>query len=67
MLPGDNLPGWRLEEFIADLVIQCRAGYIAKSRQDGGLDYIFSRRGAPIAAAFAITIEAPEEIARTRL
>jgi hypothetical protein len=61
ILPGDELPGWRLEEFIADLVIQCRAGYVASSRQDGGLDYIFNRRGAPIAAAFAITIEAPPD------
>lgn len=63
VLPGDNLPGWRLEEFVADLVIQCRAGYVAESRQDGGLNYIFSRRGAPIAAAFAITIEAPSDAA----
>lgn len=61
-LPGDELPGWRLEEFIADLVVQCRAGYVAASRQDGGLNYIFNRRGAPIAAAFAITIEAPDGV-----
>jgi hypothetical protein len=60
VFPGDDLPGWRLEEFIADLVIKCRAGYVAESRQDGGLNYIFSRRSAPIAAAFAITIEAPQ-------
>lgn len=62
IFPGDDLPGWRLEEFMADLVIQCRAGYVADSRQDAGLDYIFSRRSAPIAAAFAVTIEAPATI-----
>lgn len=61
VLQGDDLPGWRLEEFIADLVIQCRAGYVAESRQDGGLNYIFSRRGAPTAAAFAIIVEAPTQ------
>jgi hypothetical protein len=59
LLPGDDLPGWRLEEFIADLIIQCKAGYVAASRHDAGLDYVFNRRGAPIAAAFQITIDAP--------
>jgi hypothetical protein len=60
VLPGDDLPGWRIEDFIADLVIQCKAGYIATSRQDAGLSYVFNRRSGPIAAAFQITIDAPE-------
>ena len=61
LLPGDSLPGWRLEEFIADLTIQCRAGYIAASRE--ALQYVLSRRSAPIAAAIQITIDAPDEAA----
>lgn len=62
VLAGDGLPGWRLEEFVANLVIQCRAGYIATSRHDAGLDYVFNRRNGPIAAAFQITIDAPEGV-----
>lgn len=60
LLQGDDLPGWRLEEFIADLVVQCKAGYIAANRHDAGLEYVFNRRTGPISAAFQITIDAPE-------
>ncbi|MFB9728695.1 hypothetical protein [Haloechinothrix salitolerans] len=51
--------GWRLEHFVVDLLLECEAGYIADSPTDGGLNYIFSRRGAPISAALAVTIDAP--------
>lgn len=51
--------GWRLEHFVVDLLLECEGGYIANSRQDGGLNYIFNRRGGPISAALALTIDAP--------
>jgi hypothetical protein len=57
----DGLPGWRLEDFIVDLVVGCKEGYIANSRHDRGLEYIFSRRTGPISAALALTINAPME------
>ena len=52
--------GWRLETFIADLLIQCEAGYIASGPYDEGLNAVFTERGAPISAAISITIDAPE-------
>ncbi|MDQ4104908.1 MAG: hypothetical protein M3186_14785 [Actinomycetota bacterium] len=51
--------GWRLEHFVTDLLLECETGYIADSRSDGGLNYIFNRRSGPIAAALAITLDAP--------
>ena len=51
--------GWRLEHFVVDLVLECEAGYIASSPDDGGLNYIFNRRTGPISAALALTIDAP--------
>lgn len=54
-----NRAGWRLEDFVVDLLLECEAGYIANSPSDGGLNYIFNRRGAPISAALAVTLDAP--------
>ena len=51
--------GWRLEHFVVDLLLECETGYIASSPSDRGLNYIFNRRTGPIAAALALTIEAP--------
>jgi hypothetical protein len=51
--------GWRLEHFVTDLLLECETGYVAGSRSDGGLNYIFNRRTGPIAAALAITLDAP--------
>lgn len=36
-----------------------RGGYIAESPNDPGLDYVFRRRNGPIAAALAVTLDAP--------
>lgn len=51
--------GWRLENFVVDLLLECEEGYIANSPSDGGLNYIFTRRSGPISAALALTIDAP--------
>jgi hypothetical protein len=57
--PDLHPAGWRLEHFVADLLLDCETGYIAESRSDGGLNYIFNRRNGPIAAALAVTLDAP--------
>jgi len=51
--------GWRLEHFVTDLLLDCETGYIAESRSDNGLNYIFNRRTGPIAATLAVTLDAP--------
>lgn len=55
----ENQGGWRLEHFVVDLLLDCQAGYLADSSNDGGLNYIFNRRSGPISAALAVTIDAP--------
>ena len=51
--------GWRLEHFVAHLLVTCEEGYIAQDRQDEGLDTVFYRRSRPISAAIGITFDAP--------
>lgn len=51
--------GWRLEHFVVSLLLECETGYIAQSRHDDGLNYIFNRRTGPISAALAVTLDAP--------
>jgi len=52
-------PGWLIEEFIADLALDCKVGYLTKKESDEGLRQIFYRRSGPIAAAIAVTFDAP--------
>ena len=49
--------GWRLERFVADEVLRCRQGKLYDSAMDPNLDALLYRRGAPITAAIAITID----------
>ena len=44
----DNAAGWRLEDFVAELLVTCEEGYIAEDRFDDGLMAVFSRRAGPI-------------------
>jgi len=55
----EHRAGWRLEHFVVNLLLDCAGGYIANSPNDGGLNYIFNRRSAPISAALALTLDAP--------
>lgn len=48
--------GWRLEDFMIDLVLACHEGKVTAGL-DETLDAVFYRRNYPIAAAFAVTIE----------
>jgi hypothetical protein len=54
--------GWRLEDFIAGEVLGCREGDQFENLSDRRLEALFYRRTGPIAAAIAITIEAPDAI-----
>lgn len=56
----ENEVGWRLETFIADLLIQCEVGYIPSGPNDEGVNRVFAERGAPISAAISISIDAPQ-------
>lgn len=57
--PTTAPPGWLIEEFIADLALDCKVGYLAKKESDESLRQIFHRRSGPIAAAIAVTFDAP--------
>lgn len=52
--------GWRLEYFVARLLVTCEEGYIADNPRDDGLAAVFRRRDGPISAAIAITFDSPE-------
>jgi hypothetical protein len=51
--------GWRLEHFVADLVMTCRQGRSFTSINEDQISSLFFRRSGPIAAALAITVEGP--------
>jgi hypothetical protein len=52
---------WTLHNFVVDLVIACKEGYLAGTNpfQDEGLYRVFNLRAGPISAALSITIDAP--------
>ena len=51
--------GWKLEDFIVDWFINCRAGYRVDTKQDATLANLFGGRSAPISAAVSINIDVP--------
>lgn len=51
--------GWSLEHFICDRLLKCREGDKFTSLSDNRVQQLFYRRSGPIAAAIAVTIEAP--------
>ena len=56
----DSPYGWLLEHFVADLLLGCVEGSIFKGVSEERIQNLFYRRSGPIAAAIAISIEAPE-------
>lgn len=54
-----NRGGWRLEHFVADLLMQCHVGYVAAPKNDEELFSVFFQRSGPISAAIAVTIDSP--------
>lgn len=59
LCPGQPY-GWPLEHFVADLVLGCVEGAVFKDISEQRIQNLFYRRSGPIAAAIAISIEAPE-------
>jgi hypothetical protein len=57
---GEHVAGWRLEHFVVDLVLGCKAGVVVDGREQDLLRPMFFLRGGPIAAAISLTIDAPE-------
>jgi len=55
--------GWRLEEFVCDELLACREGDRFNSPDDYKIERLFYRRTGAIAAAIAVTIEAPDAVA----
>ena len=49
--------GWRLEEFVSDLLLKCKEGNLFESLDQENIYALFNRRSGPIAAAIAVTIE----------
>lgn len=54
-----HLHGWRLEYFVADLLLRCKEGHLFQNMNQD-IESLFYRRSGPIAAAMSITIEGPE-------
>jgi hypothetical protein len=59
---GGDPFGWRLEHFMADLLLSCREGRRYSDSERPALDALFYRRSGPIAATIAVTVEVPEGI-----
>ena len=51
--------GWRVEHFVARLLVTCEEGYIARGSVDDGLSAVFNERTGPISAAVGVTFDAP--------
>lgn len=56
---AENRAGWKLEHFVADLLMQCHVGYVAAPKNDEELFSVFFHRSGPISAAIAVTIDSP--------
>jgi hypothetical protein len=66
-LTGEHLPGWRLDYFVADLVVMaCKQGALLDGQNSTFMDALCNRRSGPISAAFAVTID-KHDAGRTRL
>jgi len=60
MISGDEY-GWRLEHFMADLLLGCKGGFRFTKNDEVPIQSIFYRRSGPIAAAIAVTVEMPKD------
>jgi hypothetical protein len=54
---AQHASGWRLEHFMADLVLKCQQGRTFESPREDDISALFSRRSGPIAAAISVTVE----------
>lgn len=54
--------GWTFQHFVVDLLLGCKEGYKTDLQEDERLETVFFRRTAPISAAIALTVDAPEDV-----
>lgn len=54
---SQHASGWRLEHFVAELLLKCQQGRVFESIQEADIDALFNRRSGPIAAAISVTVE----------
>lgn len=54
---SQHASGWRLEYFIAELVMRCQEGRLLDSVGEEEIFTLFNRRSGPIAAAVSVTVE----------
>lgn len=54
---GTHLAGWRLDYFVADLVIGCKQGKLLEEANVANMNSLFFSRSGPISAAIAIGID----------
>ena len=59
---GLDKHGWRLEHFMADLLLSCKQGRRFAEAVYEDLYALFNRRSGPIAATVAVTVEVPDEV-----
>jgi hypothetical protein len=57
---GSSGAGWRLEEWVADLLLTCKEGRPYNSPDETMVHTMLERRSGPIGAAIAIHIELPD-------
>jgi hypothetical protein len=54
---GKHLAGWRLDYFVADLVMGCKQGKLLEQANVEDMNSLFFSRSEPISAAIAIGID----------
>lgn len=58
---GSKEPGWRIENWISDLLLTCKLGYSADNFEDESIRENLFGRNHPISAAISITIDSPDQ------
>jgi hypothetical protein len=53
--------GWRLEYFVADLLVRCKEGYVFQDVGESEIFSLFNRRTGAIAAAIGFSLEMPPD------
>ena len=60
IVTGGKTSNWRLESWIADLVLQCKLGRRFDDSMQDKVSMLLERRSGPIGAAIAVSIALPE-------
>lgn len=57
---GFDEPGWRIENWVSDLLLSCKLGYLADDYKDENITTYLFGRNRPISAAVSVAIDAPK-------